>query len=433
MAALTLVRRSTALSMAARLARSRRGNVAMMFGVLAPVLVVALGAAIDFGRASLARTMVQEATDAALLAAARLKTARPNLSQAELDAAAQKFFDAVLDDESGVVAGPVSVAHNPATNQFSVNVDARLPSTFMRLAGIGAIDVGANTLVEVAPPGAVEVALVLDTTGSMRNGGKMGDLKEAAGNLVASMFALPEADVKFSVVPFAQYVNVGLGHNAAGWLDASDPGFQGCVGSRPYPENTQDGVTALSPVPGLNVGASACRTEEVTPLTDSQTTVDQALDAMTPDGWTYIPAGLVWGWRTVSPAPPFQEGLTGPELEDRRGIKAIVLMTDGANTVSPDPNDPSDTDHAHGGFNRWQVAAATAYANTLTGELCEAIKADDISLFTIAFDVSDTTIRDILEDCANSPADYYDAQNANELIAAFDAIGERLRDLTLRR
>ncbi|MEO1014607.1 MAG: pilus assembly protein [Pseudomonadota bacterium] len=413
--------------------KSRRGNVAMMFGVLGPVLIVGLGAAVDFGRASLARSIVQEATDAALLAAARLKTARPGTSQADLDAAAQKFFAAVLGEGSGVVASPVSVSHNPATNEFAASVQAHIPSTFMRLAGIDQIDVSTQTLVEVAPPGAVEVALVLDTTGSMGSNGKIDDLKEASGNLVTSMFALPETDVKFSIVPFAQYVNLGFGHNSAAWLDQGAPGFIGCVGSRPYPRNTEDAVDATNPVPGVAVSSFACQTEEVTPLTDNQSRIEDALEAMTPSGWTYIPTGLVWGWRTITEAAPFQEGLSKPELEDRRGVKAIVLMTDGANTVSPDPNDPADVMHNYGGSIGWQVSGATAYANTLTTELCENIKNDDVSLYTIAFEVTDTTIRDILESCANSPADYYDAQNSNELIAAFDSIGERLRDLSLRR
>ncbi|MEO1013804.1 MAG: pilus assembly protein TadG-related protein [Pseudomonadota bacterium] len=413
--------------------RSKNGNMAMMFGFFAPVLIIALGFAVDFGRASLARTTVQEATDAALLAAARLKTARPDTSQTELDAAAQKFFDAVLGPDSGVVASPVSVTHNPSTNQFSIDLDAHVQSTFMKLAGVEQISLDTDTVVEVAPPGVVEVALVLDVTGSMGDGTKMDDLKEAAGNLVASMYALPETDVKFAVVPFAQYVNIGAGFSSASWLsipsgggggdddddDDSGGGFDGCVGSRVYPRNTEDAADSSHPIPGVTVNSSDCQMQPITPLTDNRTTVDNALTALQPAGWTYIPTGLSWGWRVISNPPPFQEGLTTAEVASRSGMKAIVLMTDGRNTRAPNYPEHNST--------------SVTLANDLTAEICTNIKADGVSLYTIAFDVSDTTIRSILEDCANSASDYYDAQNANQLTAAFDSIGERLRDLSLKR
>ena len=52
-----------------RLLRNRRGNVAMMYALVAPVLVFGGGAAIDYGRAAQIHTKLNAAADAAALAA----------------------------------------------------------------------------------------------------------------------------------------------------------------------------------------------------------------------------------------------------------------------------------------------------------------------------------------------------------------------------
>jgi len=52
-----------------RLLRNRRGNVAMMYALVAPILVFGGGAAIDYGRAAQIHTKLNAAADAAALAA----------------------------------------------------------------------------------------------------------------------------------------------------------------------------------------------------------------------------------------------------------------------------------------------------------------------------------------------------------------------------
>jgi Flp pilus assembly protein TadG len=52
-----------------RLLRNRRGNVAMMYALVGPILVFGGGAAIDYGRAAQIRTKLNAAADAAALAA----------------------------------------------------------------------------------------------------------------------------------------------------------------------------------------------------------------------------------------------------------------------------------------------------------------------------------------------------------------------------
>ena len=98
-----------------------------------------------------------------------------------------------------------------------------------------------------------------------------------------------------------------------------------------------------------------------------------------------------------------------------------MLMSDGANTVSPHNN--------NGYHNRSNVNQANGY----TLDICTEAKNAGIEVYTIAFDINDTATKDMLEDCATGPSYYYDASNASELQAAFDSIGRDLSELAIAR
>ncbi len=75
-----------------------------------------------------------------------------------------------------------------------------------------------------------------------------------------------------------------------------------------------------------------CTTQALTPLTTSQSTVSAAITSMQANGYTNITAGLMWGWRAISPGEPFTEGRPYTSTDNQ---KIIVLMTDGENTYQP--------------------------------------------------------------------------------------------------
>ena len=66
----------------------------------------------------------------------------------------------------------------------------------------------------------LRVALVLDTTGSMASGNKIGNLQTAAKNLVTQLsnLVVNTGDVYISVVPFAIDVDVNSSNSGASWL-----------------------------------------------------------------------------------------------------------------------------------------------------------------------------------------------------------------------
>jgi Mg-chelatase subunit ChlD len=150
-------------------------------------------------------------------------------------------------------------------------------------------------------------------------------------------------------------------------------------------------------------------------LSSDKQVVKDAVNALTATGSTYIPGGLAWGWRVVSSKEPFAESQT--DGGDRK--KYVVLMSDGANTLSPNYPDHKGSD----------VAAS----NTLLGELCSNMKADKVEIFTIAFEVTDSSIKSLLQTCASAGGAFYDAVNASELEAAFAEIGNSLTQIRLAK
>ena len=99
--------------------------------------------------------------------------------------------------------------------------------------------------------------------------------------------------------------------------------------------------------------------------------------------------------------------------------KAIVLMTDGANTHSA-----AYPDHS---------AANVTDANKITQDTCTNIQKAGIRIYTIAFQVTDPTIKGILQNCATSVSYYYDATTLAALQAAFTSVGSQMTALRLTK
>jgi Mg-chelatase subunit ChlD len=347
-----------------------------------------------------------------------------------------------------------------------VTASGNVKMSFARVLGHSHLSMSVSSEARVGMP-FTEIALALDTTASM-TGGKLSDLKDAAKRLVDDAYRLPQARdrIKFSVVPFAQYVNVGLQYRNETWMNVPPDGtfwdpsvcwdhypiisqtncrqstctwwndgnpqqyacqqcdtvygpaqrmcganvtnvWNGCAGSRNYPANMTPVANAGSRIPGVpNVQC----TSPLMRLTDHESTIRHAIDDMTAVGETYVPSGIEWGWRVLAHNGPF--GDAKPKSGVNSARKILVLMTDGSNTRSPTyPN--------HDG---WDAASS----NALTTEMCSKAKLDDIEIFTVAFDVNDQSIKNILQACAYEPSRFYDAANRSELYQAFDAISKTL-------
>ena len=108
---------------------------------------------------------------------------------------------------------------------ISVDGKHKLDTTIMNVVGIDKVDLGAHAEVnmEEGAIAGVELAMVMDTTGSMADNNKLRDAKTAAKDLVDIIFGdLDEnTNVRMALVPFSTAVNVGTNNKTAAWLDTT--------------------------------------------------------------------------------------------------------------------------------------------------------------------------------------------------------------------
>jgi Mg-chelatase subunit ChlD len=132
--------------------------------------------------------------------------------------------------------------------------------------------------------------------------------------------------------------------------------------------------------------------------------VRSTISALDTNGETYLPSGLVWGWRMLSAGEPLSSAAAAG-----RARKFMIFVTDGRNTKSP--NYPS-----HEGSD-------AALADTLTRETCQNISRDTangVRIFTVAFEVDGMAVKTILQECASKTGgQFYDASDAAKLRESF--------------
>ena len=242
-----------------RYVADQRGATMIFFSVGLSVVALAAAMALDYGRIELERTQMQRALDSAALAAAH-RLGMPDQDVAG-PAAAAAFFKANIPAGSKLAIDSLKI--NAEAGEVTASSGGLIPTSLMNAFGISSVKVGAGSRI-VRGDGTVEVALVLDNSGSMA-GQPIIDLKEAARNLVDVIFsgASSNEKVHIGVVPFAGSVNVGAQRRDEGWIDTdgispvhhenfSEPrsrfdvfqqlgtSWQGCIETRPAPYDTND-------------------------------------------------------------------------------------------------------------------------------------------------------------------------------------------------
>ena len=197
------------------------GNFGVAFAILAVPAMLAGGLAVDYVGLSVQRSELQNAADAAALAVAR----EGNISEAE----ARKVAYQMLSANYGFSAAEVSVSMKDGVADVQASID--VPLVFGGFMGRKSMPVAVDAEATFAYT-KYEIALVLDTTGSMA-GGKLVSLQNAVVGLVDDMAALglEKEQIKFALVPYAGFVNIGPTHGpeingagkvtkrAARWLD----------------------------------------------------------------------------------------------------------------------------------------------------------------------------------------------------------------------
>lgn len=182
---------------------NRSGNVAMMWALMGTALIGLLGLTIDFTRGVMVRTELQSAADSAVLAAARQPA---NVTMADRTARARAFFDA---EAPQYATGATVTLTDIGNNGYRVHASAPLRTSLAQLISNQDWTVGVDA--EAVRGGMnLEVALVLDTTGSM-SGQRITDLRNSAGDLVDLIVQTQQTPYysKMALVTWGMGVNAG--------------------------------------------------------------------------------------------------------------------------------------------------------------------------------------------------------------------------------
>ena len=390
--------------------KNTEGNVAIMMAVTLFGLVGGLALAVDLSNAYFAKQRLQQTTDAVALMAAKDKSLD---TDAKLQEAAQALYDATYPNSTGTRIIIESIKRDGDSVIVSTrnNIDTHFTGIFKKSNQ----DVAVKSVATFTQR-SIDVALVLDTTGSM--GGKVsGDpsgtvklasLQAATHGLLDSLEGSGADEVRVSVVPFAQYVNVGTEHKRESWLDLDrrhETSWKGCVGSRlmgqdESPNRRGDKIPAF---------VSANCASEIQPLTKDLNAVRTSVDGFRARGWTYIPSGIVWGWRTLEGELPKK---AAPKPKGTVHKDVMIIMTDGVNTRSKRGLD-------HEGWSQND-------ANRKTTSLCNSVKRDSIEIYTITYSLSDTTTKRMMQNCASDNTKFFDARTSADLNRAFQTIASEL-------
>ena len=179
--------------------RDTSGNFGLTFGILAVPVILAGGLAVDYVGLSVEKSGLQNAADAAALAVAR----EGDITQQQAEAIARSIVSA----NYGFSAAQVSVELKDGIAGVQATVER--PLVFGGVMGKTSMPVTAFAEATYAFT-KYEIALVLDTTGSMA-GGKLSSMQDAVIGLVDGMMDLgmQKDQIKFALVPYAGFVNVG--------------------------------------------------------------------------------------------------------------------------------------------------------------------------------------------------------------------------------
>ena len=228
--------------------KNETGVIAVIFALASIPIILSIGAAIDFARVYVAKAQLGEALDKAALAVAVSR----NASDTQIEAIFQGYFEANFG--SNEIATAASLTRNQTDSQITLTATATIQTLFLGISPVGDFDeitiTGTSTVI-IETTG-LEVAMVLDNTGSMQFGSpaRIDSLRLAATDLVDILFGneTNPDNLKIALVPFVATVNIGQENDAL--VQFPDPDniypptvdaqWKGCVEARDAPNDVED-------------------------------------------------------------------------------------------------------------------------------------------------------------------------------------------------
>lgn len=455
------------------------------------VLMLTAGLAIDVMRHETTRIKLQNTLDRAILAAADLDqeldpelVVRDYFEKAGMDA----FLNEI--DVQGDPQGSFRIVTATASVDMPTFFLRIRPPGLRDWEGIDTLHAAARGQAEERVSN-VEISLVLDISGSM-GGSKIATLRDAAKDFIDTVVRDSVEDlVSLSLIPYTGQVNAGPvllneinlaatpRHNFSHCLEfeAGDftrlglhPNSLGIAPSHTYRQgqHIQNSYSSFSS--GLsNPPCPQQSYERIIPLSQDRTQLKNAIGSFQSRSVTAIHTGMKWATILLDPTTqPIIERISdstqsgpveGIQIDevfknrpapwtDNNTMKVVILMTDGVNVGSnrlkrdfyDSPSEYAfwatrgtyNYPYYYGSGNIWdyiETDYTSTQANNRLDQVCDLAKDNNIIVFSIGFEVSNTSAN-VMRNCATTDAHFFRVEGT-EISKAFDTIANQINQLRL--
>lgn len=205
----------------------RSGSPTIIFAMSALPAILLVAFAADYARQTQNVATLQSAADQVALALTRTLTTSTTANS--LRTPAQSMLSAYAQTNAAITLGTLTLSNN--NSQLCLSATQPIPNTLTSKMLRGTPTVSATSCAAAQGSGTFEIALVMDTTGSMgdyvNSQTKLYWSQQAAKNLIAQLNPSGKTPMAtFTVVPFSTSVNVGTGYASASWMDTTGASSQ---------------------------------------------------------------------------------------------------------------------------------------------------------------------------------------------------------------
>jgi Flp pilus assembly protein TadG len=203
------------------------------------------------------------------------------------------------------------------------------------------------------------------------------------------------------------------------WVKNAHSTWGGCIMDRDKasdydisntaPSTTAKGFPAVNP--------SNCLDVTVKPLGYTWTDLTAKIDEMAPNGSTNQPIGMAHGWQTLTNSTPYSPGALPANTS-----RYIIILSDGLNTQ-----------------NRWWGDGSTegttedGYIDDRMDKVCDAAKADGITVYSIFLHIGSSGNSAPLLNCATDSSKYFDLTSTSAVVTTFQQIGQSITNVRVSK